>query len=583
MVAWEIKEMGGTIPRTDDRLIGDNMAVASVNVDLTSGKLVGLPQAQFLIDLSGELPVVERAYRFPPDASGDTVWLPLPSRYSCVVRSPLANDTNNRIYWTNPGDPAPWFNTQAGIKAGTPAFNLGIIQPTGTPTIDSVTGGTPPPDAENIDRSYVYTYVDQFGSESSPSPASAIASGPPDATWVVGNLPTTVPANPAGLNYPAIQSYHLYRTITGQTTGAQFYYVATVNLPATSSQYTDSQPDSTVVYNEVLVTVGWGNAPTGLDGLCSMPGGFLCGFTGNTVHFSEPDQPHTWPSVYDQSVHYNIVALAVWQQYLMVMTQGFPSAGSGNMPSNFIFVGTNVAEPCVARGSVVVDMSGVYYASHNGLIQFTGYGMQNITAQVITKMQWVSHYKADQLISCRHRTQFMSINGTNTGFIIDYGEVREGVEDLSTMQGVVCIWNDEFTGETLMCAGGKIYQWDEPVGGATLTYRWRSKQFFTPLPISLGAAQVELDPQVLSPPPTSPPPLDNGDPLMQLPPGATAVFNYYAGPKLQLIMSRNLTKQMEIFRLPNGFKAFDHQVEILAHAPVTSIQVATTLEELKRV
>ena len=55
MVAWEIKNMGGVLPRMDDRLIPDNMAVEAVNCDLTGGQLVGLPHSEFLIDLSSKL------------------------------------------------------------------------------------------------------------------------------------------------------------------------------------------------------------------------------------------------------------------------------------------------------------------------------------------------------------------------------------------------------------------------------------------------------------------------------------------------------------------------------------------------
>lgn len=582
MVAWVITTMGGMLPRTDDRLIADNMAVESVNVDLTSGHLAGLPQPEFLIDLSGELPVVERAYRLPADDVNPETWLPLPSRYSCVVRSPLANDDQHRVYWTNPGDQTPWWNTHAGIAAGTPAYNLGIVQPTTAPTIDSVSGGTPEPDADPIARSYLYTYVNAYGEESAPSPASDTVSGPPDATWTVSGFPTAVPANPAGVNYPPVVAYRVYRTITSATTGAQFYYVAEVPLPTGSDTYVDSVDDLTIVNNEILESTNWGNPPDYLDGLVAMPGGFLCGFTTNTVHFTEPDHPHTWPSVYDQSAHYLIVALAVWQQYLMVLTQGFPSAGSGNMPSNIVITQTQVPEPCIARGSVVVDMSGVFYASQNGLIQFTGYGIQNITEQIMSKLEWNNRFHARNLVSARHRSQYMAVNETDAGFLIDYDEVRLGVEELSTLEGVVCIWNDEYTGDTLICSGGKIYTWDGPNTPPTI-YRWRSKQFFTPTPLSLGACQVELDPEVLTAPSDDPIPLDNGDPLMQLPAGVNAQFRYYAGPQLTLITTRNLTKQMEIFRLPKGFKAFDHQAEIVARVPVSSIQLAQTLEDLKTV
>jgi hypothetical protein len=286
--------------------------------------------------------------------------------------------------------------------------------------------------------------------------------------------------------------------------------------------------------------------------------------------------------LYDQSAHFTIISLAVWQQYLMVMTEGFPSAGSGNMPSNIIITQTQVAAPCISRGSVVVDLSGVYYSTQNGLIQFTGYGMNNVTESIISKRQWFMKYHGDRLVCARHRSQYMAVNETDAGFIIDYAEQRLGVEDLSTFEGVVCIWNDEDNGDTLMCAAGKVYEWDG-IHTPMLTYRWKSKQFFTPLPISLGAVQVELDPQVLTPPPGGLIPLDNGDPTLVLPAGVNAQFRYYAGPQLQLIMTRNLTEQMEIFRLPKGFKAFDHQAEIVSRVPVSSIQMATTLEELKTV
>ena len=590
MPAWEIKAMGGVVPRTDNRLTADNMAVESVNCDLTGGQLVGLPIPKQLIDLSARLPTVERAYRFPPDPSdGTTVWLALPSRYSSVVRSPLANDSFQRIYWTNPGDISPHFNTYARIKANQPAYDLGMPMPSTPLTITGTTGGTAPPAADAIDRAYTYTYVNAFNEETAPAPASNVFSGPPDAVWHITGLPTTAPTNPSGRSYAPIVKLRLYRTIVSQSAGAQFYFVRDFTFPISSTNYDDSVPDSTVVLNEVLESTGWRNPPDYLDGLVAMPGGFLVGFTDNTVHFSEPNRPQTWPDIYDQSAHYKIVNLAVYQQYLMVLTQGYPSSGSGNMPSNIILTQTQVPEPCIARGSVVVDLMGVFYASQNGLILLSGYGIENVTAQLVEKNEWMQKYRAASIVCARHRQQYIAVNGSNYGWLLDPrvenrlgANTALGFEDLTAMQGVVCLWNDEYTGDTLMCAAGIIYLWDDP-GSRGCTYRWKSKQFFTPMPISLGAAQVELDPQIYNAPPTDQMPLDNGDPSVHLPAGVNAQFKYYAGPQLQLIMTRNLTKQMEIFRLPAGFKCFDHQAEVVSRAPITSIQLATTLQELKGV
>jgi hypothetical protein len=511
----------------------------------------------------------------------DSVWLPLPSRFSSVVRSPLANDRYHRIYWTNPGDYAPHFTTTDRLKSGIYSWlDLGIVTPVYGPAITGVTGGTA--GVDEIERAYVFTYINEFGEESAPSPPSEVVSGLPDAVWHLA-FPSGIESPPLGLAYPTITLVRMYRTITSTTTGAQFYQCGEWGAPDFPPTYDDSAQDKDVVGNKILETSVWGNPPPYLDGLVAMPGGFMVGFTGNTLHFSEPDRPHAWPSTYDLSVHYDIISIVVWQQYLIVLTNGYPSAGSGNMPSNIVMVATQVNEPCVSRGSIIVDMTGVYYASINGLIQFTGYGIQNITAGMVEKDKWVTKYRATKLFSCRHRTQFLSVNETHGGFIIDYAEPRLSFQDLTYMKNVVCVWNDEYTGETLMCTtDGKIWQWDVP-GEVLQTYRWKSKQFFTPVPLNLGAAQVELDRQVLAQQPPDTSPLNNGDASVSLPAGVNAQFRYYAGPTLQLIMTRNLTKQMEIFRLPTGFKAFDHQVEIVSRVPVSSIQLAQTLEELKTV
>jgi len=79
------------------------------------------------------------------------------------------------------------------------------------------------------------------------------------------------------------------------------------------------------------------------------------------------------------------------------------------------------------------------------------------------------------------------------------------------------------------------------------------------------------------------PPLDNGDPTLALPDGVWGVLRYYAGPDFTLIMQRNLTKQQELFRLPKGFRAFDHQIEIVSMASVYSVQLGTTMTELRGV
>ena len=581
MVAWPINTMGGVTPRTDRRLVGDNAAVEAVNCDLSSGALDSLTAPTFIIDLNGTRPPpIEKAYHFPATATTAELWVPLPSKFSSVVRSPLANDTQNRVYWTNPGDKYPHWSTYAMIAAHTPPYDLGIPIPTGKPVISSVMGGDTTIPA--VARSYLYTYFNAYGEESGPSPASDVVDGPSDATWTITNLPTAAPINPVGANYPPVTGFRLYRTITSNQTGTQFYEIQDFTFPS-SGMFVDTINDDVVVLHPILITSSWDNPPDYLDGLVSLPGGFFGGFTGNTIHFSEPNRPHTWPPGYDQSVHYEIVSIVVWQQYLMVLTKGYPSVGSGNAPANFILVQSQVPEPCVARGSVIVDLQAVYYASQNGLVQLTGYGLEIITLLLVDKKQWITRYKAENIVACRHRSMFLAINATGAGFLIDYAEKRIGFIDINTFNNAVSVWNDENTGDSYIMAGGIVYLWDDAHSTWPLTYRWRTRQFFTPEPISLGACQITLDKEIYDVFSHPTPPLDNGVPTLVLPAGINAVFNLYAGPKRTKVMTRNLTKQQEIFRLPKGFKAFEYEAEIVSRVRCASIQLATTLPELKRV
>jgi hypothetical protein len=586
MVAFATQDMGGLIPRRESFLLPPSMAEDAYNCDLASGPLDGLPQPLFVIDLAGTASfTVKKAYRVPGPNPGDAeIWMPLPSPYSSVVRSPLANDTLHRVYWSNPPnepDPGVFWNTYARMAANQPRYTLGFIPPDPAIILTAVpSGGDTTVPA--ISRSYTFTYIDEYGLETSPASPSEVVDGPPDATWTVSGLPTAAPSNPAGKFYPVVTKMRLYRTITGASTGAQFYFV--VDLPFGSSTYVDTIPDVNIVGNNLLESTVWLPPVDGLDGLIALPGGMLVGFTGNTVHFCEPNRPHAWPAGYDQSLLYQIVALAVWQQQLVVLTHGFPSTGSGSSPAQFFFAQVQAPEPCIARGSVVTDLAGVYYASENGLVALNYYGMQNQSLSNFTKNIWLRDYQAEHIIACRHRAQYLAINGTGLGFLIDYTEERMGVMKISPMVAVVGVWNDVFTGDAYVIADQKVYLWDSP-DTPSLTYYWKSKEFYLPAPTNLGCCQISLDPSVVDPAPLKAdgPSLRDGIDI-ELPDGVNAMFRLYAGPgdALNVVFTRYLTKPLEIFRLPSGVKSFNWQFDITARVPLHSVQLASTMKELKQ-
>jgi hypothetical protein len=582
MVAWSVKDFGGLIPKTQPRIIPDQMASDTLNCDLSSGALAGLPVLSLVKDLSTVSGSVQRAYRFP-DAGGmgADAWLPLPSPYSSAVPSPLANDTRQRIYWTNPNDGA-YFTTYAAIIDGTAPFNLGFTAPdiSFTPVV-TATGGTPSTQVPYVERSYVVTFIDAFGLESSPSPASTVVAGASDGTWTI-TLPRIAPGSPSGKTYPTVVSMWLYRTVSGQNTGAQFYRVVRFDFatsPPPTGGYNDVSADTTVVNNLPLYSTEFAPPPDGLDGLVAFPGGMLVGFTGNTLHFCEPNYPHAWPAQYDISVKYPIQAIAVWQTNLVVLTKGVPSTGTGTTPATFTLQEIQVHEPCIARGSVVTELTGVYYASQNGLINLNYYGMQNLTVNNFTKNLWLTTYQAASIIACRHRSQYFALTTSGDGFLVDLADQRQGVMPIDTQLNATCIWNDPYTGSTYICADKKVYLWDDP-SQMSQAFRWTSKWFYLPAPGSLGAVQLTVDPSVSSTLPALPT-FDTTNPTVSLPSGINAQFTMYADD--MQVMKRDLTGEQDIFRLPSGFKAFKWYFEIVSRVPVYEVQIATTMKELRSV
>ena len=494
MSTWLTVNMGGEVPKTDPRLLADNQAEEAWNTDLTSGPLDGLPQLLLLHDMTAVPGVVQRAYRIPGELPTDAdVWLPLPSPYSSVVRSPLTNDTLHRFYWTNPGAGALW-NTRDRIRDGLPPYTLGFASPGNIPYVVP-SGGTPTSTVPYVTRAYLFTYVDEYGLESSPSPPSNPVAGASDGRWDVLIPNPNAILTPAGKVYPNVVGLRLYRTVSGQNTGAQFYRIG--DFPMTGHYntgtiypdftYNDTVPDTAVVAHLPLESTGWLSPPDGLEGLTAMPSGFMVGFTGSTLHFCEPNRPHAWPAAYDVSVQYNIVGLGMWNQTLVVLTAGFPSSCTGTSPAAITVSQVKVAEPCIARGSIITDLLGVYYASQNGLVMLTYAGMMNQTLATMTKNIWLTRFRARSIIACRHRSQYLALNDTahGLGFMIDYSDQRMGVVELDTFGAADCIWNDPYTGDAYIMAGKKVYRWDDP-DTPQMTWRWRSKVRVDPLPLNFA-------------------------------------------------------------------------------------------------
>src|SRR5688500_11742327 len=108
-----------------------------------------------------------------------------------VAQSPVAGSTSRRFYYTGDGEPRTSDFDLATAGAGpypSGCFVLGVAPPVSKPTV-TPGGGT----GSSATRAYVYTFVTQWGEESRPSPASAVATGRVDDVWALSNLDTAPP------------------------------------------------------------------------------------------------------------------------------------------------------------------------------------------------------------------------------------------------------------------------------------------------------------------------------------------------------------------------------------------------------
>lgn len=608
MTAIKLEAFSGLIPRLSERLLPDNAASFARNAKLLSGELRGFRALVEYADFSAESFTVQRAFRVPYDDYGDTAdaWLLFDSLNVDVVRSPLVNDTFSRHYWA--GDGRPHYSTRHRIVNGLSPHYLGIPTPTAAPSVTPAAGTT-------LTRAYVYTFISEYGEEGPPSPPT-IATGAA-GTWTIGGMNTTV-SDASNRN---IRKKRIYRTVPGQTS-TQFFFVAEILL--TDTTYNDAVTDDTVAANNVLESTSWIEPPTDLEGFVAMPNGYLVGWSGRRLVFSEPYRPHAWPAEYELATEFEIVGLAVWGSMLIVGTQSQPYIGQGSTPASFSLQKLDAVEPCLSRRGMVSTVAGVYYPSINGLVLINSPIPKVVTQDLLTKEEWARYNPAD-IFASQLGMQYIAFNSATFGFIFNPTEPMARLVELDNFDDVAGIETDRYTGNVQIIRDDRIYDWD-PETSLTMYWRWKSKAFYFQRPLNFGALIAQfngvaedtgddiselygpynterfaegdlstLGGSVLGGGAQDPGTVAYwGEPENRMPLGGSPLYpiNFLSStePSIRLIVYADdevvfdrILPHQRMIRLPSGFKASLWQFEIIGNTAFYSLQVAETAKELARV
>lgn len=591
MSAVKISAFGGMVPATDDNLLPDQAAAYAENTWLYAGDLVGIVTPSFVRDLSS--PDISKVYRIPNNYYDqahleDATFLEFEHFDTDVLRSPVVGDTHERYYWASPAH-APRVNSRARISAGSPSFKLGVPPP-GTPSVAAVGGS-----AAATTRAYVATWVTAFDEEGPPS-TPALVNGKIDSTWNI----TLVAPTAGELTDYNISKVRIYRTVTSTGGVATYFFVAEQDVADTT--YSDTATDAVVSSNEELQSTTWSAPPDDLQGLVSLPNGMIAGFREGELWFCEPYRPHAWPAAYALAVEYPIVGLGVSNQTLVVLTAGYPMLATGINPASITLSKLASFEPCSSRGSILSAPEGVYYASPNGLILVANGSASNITKGLIQKDRWntlvsINTLRAANLGSAyfafgsarqgffedgfvqENMVQQADFEGSYRGTLTDVTNQRVAMSVLSSEDVTKNVFNDPWSGAVLIVRNNKLYQLnlsDEETEREP--FLWRSKVFQAAEEQNFKALKVFFDvPSWIA----GQSAIRNVSPVQTLAGDQYGIVRIYADEVLR--MTRELRSSGELMMIPSGFKADYWQIEFEGRVRIKSVQMATSVKELRKV
>ncbi len=490
-------------------------------------------------------PGAKTIYRMGRDVRDPTrYWLSWPS-VVYAVRGFDASDTTERTYFAGKDiQPQVTDNTMALIQPPYPSATrpMSIPPPASAPLIESATPGNDSALMETY--FYVYTYVNDWGWESAPSPVSNELDQYTNGTIKVSGF-----TNPPAGNYH-INRIRLYRT-QASSGGADFFYVT--ELPWPTIDFID---DKTSI-GEVLPTSDWNPTPDNLDCLTALWNGMLAGISGGGVRFCEPYIPYAWP------VNFEIippdatpVALGVFSQTLLVLTTGKPLLVAGSTPDAMDQRVLDIPQACVAKQSVVSLGSGVAWASDDGLCYYGVDGAKILTAGIMNREDWQKLNPPSVIGSMFEGLYFGSylpVGATQReGFFINPQDNSTGIYFMK--HGYEALHFDQLLDHMFVLIGSDIHMWD--VADTYMLAEFQTGTTRMPKPItSFAVAEVVADAYPVN-------------------------LKLYCDGKLQC---DETVKDANPFRMRAGYIAQEFICTLASATPVLSVAFAHSVEEIASV
>jgi hypothetical protein len=400
-----------------------------------------------------------------------------------------------------------------------------------------------------IDRStyYVVRAVNDIGEEGGPSDISALVTRRPDEKAV---LSFTAPEN-----NDHISKYRLYRAASG-TNGSDFLFVDEIEAKG-KLEFSDAKPD--IELNETMPA--YGKVPENLQGIVGMSGGFIAAYKGKDIYFSEPYMPYAFPWEYSQSVPFDIVGVAVRNNYLYVMTTGPLYAFVGDHPETITPLAMRFDVPCISRKSIAHVRGEIVYAGTTGLVLIGNGGPAVFSDKLYTLEQYKDLHFEDCLGAGEYDGKYFAVFEDRV-LLFDFsdGAIHHTTLDKTAFTAGTYSWNDG----SWLNYRNNFKNINTPYGETMITQNfetgnlnsvWQSKDYISPRPIAFTCARVRFENPV-----------------------ANVTLKLYGEGRLVHTAENIISNQA--FRLPVLRRECRWSVEIDGATDITSIELAEAMAEM---
>jgi hypothetical protein len=537
MPGFVLADFGGMSTALSPKTLKANIATYAKNCDVGDGRLKPL-KATANVAVNPLVTAPQSIYEYIPG-----VWFEFAGDVN-VARVPNAFDITNKVVIT--GDSYPRLTRDDVALGSAPlpvgSYRLGLPAPTIAPTVAVI--GTAVTDALDDYRTYLYTWVDAWGAESTVSPVSASINVKEGQSGRV-----TFAATPTGnYNFGAGSLIRVYRSNSG-TSATSFQFVLDVAMG--TANVTETTADAGL--GEVVPTVDWlrppdddtSDFPSGqMIGITTLPSGALVGFSGKSLVYSEVYVPYAFPLAYRYHLKDDIVGISPNSQGLVIATTGKPHLAMGHDPSSVSIIELDDLQACVSKRSVVDMGESTIYASPDGLVLVQGNQVQVVTKAIFTREQWQA-LNPSEIHAYRYEGKYVGFTDTQ-GFVFDPASTEQAW--VFTDVVAACGHYSALEDSLYIANGSQLQEW---ATGAELNYSWHSKTFEAPKPINLSAISVACV--------------------------GTVTVKVYADDVLRAtVVCNNDT----LSRLPGGYIAVEWRIELEGSAHVDYVKLATSVKEL---